>query len=136
VFTAPAFLAQVPLVEAVLGKALGSAVNQLRADFGLPPVGDWSAWWRQASHPIALWPEWYAPPEPEWPADLVQAGFLMTDPPIPGALPAEAEAFLDEGEPPVLVTGGPGVFVETNYYAACLEACCCLGKRVILVARH
>ncbi len=111
------------------------ALNRCRAALGLPPVGDLLEWWVKDNLLIAPWPDWFAQLNPEWPLKIIQTGFLPGgDPGEP--LSPEVEALLAEGPAPVLLTGGTGVFVDENYYTACLAACQRLGRRVILVARR
>lgn len=48
----------------------------------------------------------YVEPAPDWPASMRMTGFSMWEGPDAGALPDDVRAFLDAGDPPVLVTLG------------------------------
>ncbi len=110
-------------------------INRYREAMGLRPITDVTAWWSKDNLHLLPWPAWFAPVNEAWGLQSIQTGFLTGgDPNEP--LPLEVEALLSEGPPPVLLTGGTGVFVGENYYTASIEACRRLGRRVILVARR
>jgi rhamnosyltransferase subunit B len=94
------------------------SVNRLRAKHGLAPVRDAIF---QAHSPrlnLQLYSENFAPRPPDWSAEKKIAGFCFYDPPDGPKLAPEIEAFLAQGEPPVLFTLGsvavqnPGHFYE------------------------
>ena len=94
------------------------AVNRLRAKHGLAPVRDAIF---QAHSPrlnLQLYSGHVAPRPPDWSAEKKIAGFCFYDPPDAPKLAPEIEAFLAQGEPPVLFTLGsvavqnPGHFYE------------------------
>ncbi len=115
------------------GAALKPFINRFRVELGLPSTDNHKPPLDVCS--IALWPAWFAPYKPDEAAEIVFAGFLTGgDPNEP--LPPEVEALLTASPPPILLTGGTGVFVGGNYYTASIEACRRLGRRVILVARR
>jgi rhamnosyltransferase subunit B len=44
-----------------------------------------------------MFPEWYAPPQPDWPPQTVLTGFPLFDERGLGPIPAEVSDFLAEG---------------------------------------
>jgi len=84
---------------------------------------------------LALFSRWLAQPQPDWPPQTLQPGFMYFDghdgetAPLP-----ELAAFLAEGDEPIVFTQGstavhnPGVFYEVS-----IEAARRLGRRAVLV---
>ena len=106
----------------------GDALNTHRASIGLPPVDNVRAYmltshpWLAADPVLAPWPE---------PADLdvVQTGAWI----LPDArpLPAELEAFLDAGTPPVYVGFG-SMRAPQDFARVAIEAVRAQGRRVLV----
>src|SRR5690606_6314951 len=64
----------------VIGPALMPALNALRRDLGLRPSPHiFPDYWYQADQNLCLFPDWFAPPQPDWPGSLVLAGFPLWD---------------------------------------------------------
>ena len=130
----PSQPANLPLLEVLLRKLAGEELNRIRQTLDLEPIEDWGRWLKSPELSLTLWPDWLEPPGPAWPARVVQVGFLIGDS-TAGDIPAEAEAMLAADLPPVLVTGGTGVFVKSEYYLAALEGVQRAGRRGLLVSR-
>lgn len=130
----PSQPANLPLLEVLLRKLAGEELNRIRGDLGLPPIQDWGRWLKSPDLSLTVWPEWLEPAGPQWPTPVAQVGFLIGDT-REGDIPAEAEAMLAADPPPVLVTGGTGLFVKSDYYLAALEGVQRAGRRGLLVSR-
>jgi rhamnosyltransferase subunit B len=109
-------------------------VNRLRRKNGLAPIHDAVFGAHSPRLNLQLYSPRFAAPAPDWSDEKRQAGFCFFDP--PGAVLApEIEAFLAEGEPPVLFTLGstasrhPGAF-----YEEAAGVCRRLGVRGLLLA--
>ena len=76
---------------------------------------------------VAMFSAVMATPQHDWPPNTEQTGFTFYDA-ATGTLPAELEAFLDAGEPPVVFTLGsaavldPGAFFHERIEAAAASA--------------
>ncbi len=77
-------------------------------------------------------------PQPDWPEHVVVTGAVLYNGPGPAELPAELEAFLRDGDPPLVFTlgtsavGSAGPFYDVS--AAVVDR---LGRRAVLLAgRH
>ena len=91
------FLFQVINREADL--VFGPAINDLRAQQGLPTVqGITSHWWHSPRRVIGLFPEWFAAPQPDWPLHTTLTGFPLFDADTGVGLSPELETFLDGGD--------------------------------------
>ena len=68
-------------------------LNRLRAERGLAPVRrPFNGWLFSPTLTIATFPEWFAPPQPDWPAQLRLTSFPLFDATEP--IPPELEVFL------------------------------------------
>ena len=94
----------------VMDPQICPAVNRLRTELGLPPIRRILSWWNSPDAILALYPDWYAPRQPDWPPQLGQADFPIWDAPTAGGQPqsldAECQDFLNAGPAPVVFTAG------------------------------
>lgn len=138
VFMAPALLSDVLMTELMVGERLVVDVNRLRARLGFAPIRSWKAWINAARYNIGLWPDWFAAPEPGWPVTAELVGFPLAaqeDPDLSN-LPHEIQEMVRHGERPVLISGGTGKIVRSEFYSVCIEACRLLGCPTIVAAQY
>jgi UDP:flavonoid glycosyltransferase YjiC (YdhE family) len=110
--------------------------NAFRAELGLPPARKFLDRWAHSPQcVIGLFPEWFAPPQPDWPPNVTLTGFPLFDERGLAELPAEVETFLADGEPPVVFTPGSAMKHAAGFFAAAVEACERLGRRALLLTR-
>ena len=107
-------------------------VRHLRRELGLRP--DCDPVFRDKFSPdlvLALFSHYLARPQPDWPPQTLQPGFVYFDRQRADAEPcAELEAFLRAGDPPVVFTlGSTAVHKPGNFYEASVEATKQLGCR-------
>jgi rhamnosyltransferase subunit B len=84
---------------------------------------------------LALFSRCLARPQPDWPAQTVQPGFIFHDQESgePGAS-SELNAFIAAGEAPIVFTlGSTAVHNPGNFYEASAEAAKRLGRRAVLL---
>jgi UDP:flavonoid glycosyltransferase YjiC (YdhE family) len=111
-------------------------VRELRRELGLREEAD--PLFRDKFSPdliLALFSRGFAVPQPDWPAQTVEPGFVFYDRASPGAgVSEEVRAFFATGEQPIIFTLGstavhhPGDFAEISVEAAKL-----LGRRAVLL---
>lgn len=112
-------------------------VNEFRAELGLPPAERFlSHWWNSPQRVIAVFPDWYAAPQPDWPSQTVLTGFPLFDGNLGGPLPDGLEEFLAAGEPPIVFSQGSLIRYAQRYFAASIEACRRLKRRGILLTSY
>jgi rhamnosyltransferase subunit B len=112
-------------------------VNAARAAHGLAPVADLIDFIVQVPDlSVALFPEWFAPTQPDWPQPLVRTGFPLYDPSPQAELSPEVARFLEAGTKPVVFTPGTGNRQAAHYFLCALDACARLGRRAILLTPH
>lgn len=81
---------------------------------------------------IAFFPDWFG----SVPAPVRQAGFPLLEDALVPALPADLEAFLAIGPPPVLLTPGSFMRQARGFFEAGLKACAALDQRAVLLTPY
>ena len=100
-----------------------------------PPRSLWREWWDSPDGVLALFPEWFAKPQPDWPTNLLQWTFPLEDLATEQALTPELQAFLAGGEPPVVFTPGSANVQAYRFFAVAAEAAHRIGCRAVFVTR-
>ncbi len=112
-------------------------LNDFRRRLGLESITRPLAGWWYARHlNLGLFPEWFAPPQPDWPANTTLTGFPLWDPDNDAALAEPVAQFLERGSPPIVWTPGSAVQHAREFFEAAIEACERLDRRGILLTRH
>ena len=123
-------------VDRVVDRHLGEGVNEYRAELGLQPVKRvMNEWWHSPDGVLALFPEWFAPRQPDWPRNLVQTGFPLYDEAEVSPMDPELERFLAEGSPPVVFAPGSAMRHAHDFFAESAESCRISGRRGLFVTR-
>ena len=108
-------------------------VRDLRRQEGLRP--DCEPLFRDKFSPdlaLVLFSRLLAEPQPDWPAQTRQTGFVFFD--EHSGLDAKLEAFLKGGDPPIVFTqGSTAVHAAGDFYAVSSEAAKRLGRRALLL---
>ena len=113
----------------------GRSVNKFRAKFGLKPKQQifWS-WWNSPELVLGMFPDWFATPHKDWPANTQLFGFPLYD--SFEVLPQSLVDYLDEGEPPIIVTFGSGMAQANDIFAAAAKACQRIGRRALFITKY
>jgi rhamnosyltransferase subunit B len=108
-------------------------LNGLRRELGLPAlaVSVFGQWMHATLGGLTLFPEWFAPVAPDWPVQVRQGDFPLFD--DAAQLDAGLQAFLDAGEPPVVVMPGTGQMHGAALFRAAAQALPALGLRGVLL---
>lgn len=118
----------------VLDPAALPTLNAIRARLGLAPVRRLRHWWHSPERVLLAVPDWYAPPQPDWPAQLVQVGFPLADLFGDAAdFAPDLAAFLRAGPAPLAFTYGSAMSGAQGFFAAAVEICRRSGRRGILL---
>jgi len=120
----------------MIDRQLASPLNSFRARLGLSPV---SRIFRDYVHSpqlvVGLFPEWFAPPQPDWPGNTHLAGFVMHDDGERRSISADVEEFLADGPPPLIFTPGSAAATLQDFFRESVEACRISGHRAMLVTQ-
>jgi rhamnosyltransferase subunit B len=117
-------------------RLLAPTLNAFRDELGLGPVrsviGDWAP---SPERVIGMFPDWFAPPPPDWPSQTRLAGFPLFDEGVHEDLPDDAMAFLESGDRPVVFMPGSAMRHADRFFAESAAACARLGTRGLLLTR-
>jgi UDP:flavonoid glycosyltransferase YjiC (YdhE family) len=115
----------------------GRPINKFRRELGLRPVRRIiTHWCHSPNRVIGLFPDWFGPPQKDWPPQVKLTGFPLYDEKDVTPLPPELETFLQSGTPPIAFTPGSAMFFGQKFFAAAAEACQRMGRRGVLLTRH
>lgn len=120
----------------LIDRLLLPGTNAFREELGLPPVRRvFHDWWNSPQRVLALFPNWYAPPQPDWPPQTRLTGFPLYDESDVAEVPAALAEFLAEGKPPIVFTPGSAMRHGRDFFEASVDACRRLGHRGLLLTR-
>lgn len=124
------------LLDAAGDWLMGRELNGLRAGLGLEPVRRLFQWWLSPELVLGMFPDWYGPPQTDWPAAMRLVGFPNGDGRSTVNLPADLSEFCRAGSPPVAFTFGTGMMHAAGLFREAIKACELLNARAILLTRY
>lgn len=122
-------------------RLLAPELNAWRAQLGLPPVSRvFKSWVHSPQCVLALFPAWFAEPQPDWPSQLRVTGFVLSDdtcsPPANDADTDRLKRFLNEGAPPVVFAPGSANRHAAAFFQTAIDATGAIGRRALLVSPY
>ena len=112
-------------------------LNPVRKSLDLPPVRRIFKWWNSPELILGLFPDWYGPPQSDWPAQMKLCGFPLYDGSSQASLDPELADFCgDANEAPIAFTFGTGMMHAARVFETGLEACKNIGRRALVLTRH
>jgi rhamnosyltransferase subunit B len=112
-------------------------VNAARQAHGMAPVaGLLEHIVSVADLSVLLFPGWFAPDQPDWPAPIYRAGFPLYDADPGAVLSPGLSAFLAAGERPLVFTPGTGNRQAGHFFRCALDAALRLRRRAIFLTAH
>lgn len=113
-------------------------LNRLRAELCMAPVQRvLSHWMHSPDLVIGAWPDWFAPPQPDWPAQARTGGFPLfheSGHDMAGGPDLSLETFLAAGPAPIGITPGSAMAHGAAFLAKAVDACTSLGQRALLIS--
>lgn len=120
----------------VLDPAIAPAVNALRRRVGLAPQTRLlHGWIHSPTRVLALFPEWFAPRQPDWPTQAEFVDFVLCDE-EPKPEDAALERFLASGSAPVVFTPGSAMPRGRRFFEIARDACRLIGRRAVFITRY
>ena len=112
-------------------------LNRWRQELSLEPVSRvFKAWLHSPHSVIGLFPEWFAPVQPDWPLQLRLTGFPLYDESDARRLSPDLQGFLDRGSPPIVFTPGSANRAAGQFFAAAVDATRRLGRRALFLTPY
>lgn len=116
---------------------VGGELNGLRHELGLPPVKRvFGQFMHQGEMLLGLFPDWYGPPQPDWPPNTRLVGFPLWDAHDSTELSSDVQNFLEAGDAPIAFSPGSANREAHQFFEAAVEACAQLGRRGILLTKY
>lgn len=123
--------------KAVIDPEMCPPLNRFRAELGLSPVRrPMEDWWYSPQLNIGLFPDWFAPIQPDWPENFLTTNFPQYDQGDIADLTREAQQFLAAGEPPIVFTPGSAMRHGEQFFQTAIRACEKLNRRGMLLTRY
>jgi len=121
-----------------LGPLLEPELNAFRAELGLSPVRrPLKSWYLSPQLVLGLFPDWFAPHQPDWPEATSLVGFPLWDQQATKVPLSEgAQQFFDEGEAPLVFAPGSAMTQGEAFFQSAIEACRQLGRRGMLMTKY
>ena len=111
-------------------------LNACRQQLGLPPVTRvFRHWLHSPQRVIGLFPDWFAPPQPDWPPALRLTGFPQYDESDQQQLSPSLLEFLDRGPAPIVFTPGSANQNAAAFFRGAVDAAARLNRRALLLTR-
>ncbi|MBL8825655.1 MAG: glycosyltransferase, partial [Planctomycetaceae bacterium] len=122
--------------QLVIDRMVCPWLNVFRAELGLPPVsGVYRDWWHSPLKVLAMFPQWFAAKQPDWPEQTELTGFpLYSEDDVHEPAPELVE-FVESGSRPLVFTPGSANVFGHEFFQAAVEACQKLGRRGVLLTR-
>jgi UDP:flavonoid glycosyltransferase YjiC (YdhE family) len=123
-------------LDAVGDVLVGGELNSLRTSLGLKPMRRIFQNWLSPQLVLGMFPDWYGPPQPDWPPQIQLAGFPLADGGRSNGLADEVLNFCRSGPPPVAFTFGTGMRHSAALFHAAGQASEICGARAIFLTKH
>jgi UDP:flavonoid glycosyltransferase YjiC (YdhE family) len=116
---------------------VGKELNGLRREIGLPPVRRvFGQFLHQTDMVLGMFPDWFGPPQPDWPPNTHLVGFPLWDAHDSAELSPAVREFLAAGDAPIAFSPGSANREAHQFFRAAVEACEQLGRRGILLTKY
>jgi rhamnosyltransferase subunit B len=121
-------------IDWYIDRIIAPEINAFRHGVGLPPVKRlFNGWLESPECVLGFFPDWFAPPQPDWPSQTHLVGFPLYDAFGVEPLPEGLETFLRAGEPPITFTAGSAMKQGRWFFEESVKACQQLGHRALLI---
>jgi rhamnosyltransferase subunit B len=118
----------------IIDPVMKPRLNRFRRKIGLPPVSRiFHDWLHSPDLVLALFPDWFAPPQPDWPPHTYTTGFPLFDNVHHNSLPSEVQHFLEQGSPPLVFTPGSAMKHGRRFFIEAVKTCQLSGQRGIFL---
>ena len=121
----------------VTDRVMGPALNKIRTALGLPPAKHiLGRWLHSPQQVLGLFPDWFAPPQVDWPPNVALTGFPLFDESEFRDVDTELKSFLASGPAPIVFTPGSTIVDSLSFFSAAAEVLSTLGQRGIFLAKE
>jgi rhamnosyltransferase subunit B len=115
----------------------GTLLDDIRSSIDLPPLRQgWLRWLLTYDRAIGLYPSWFSDASRVRQSNVVPTTYLFESQDDARQLPAELDAFLAQGPPPVVATFGTYASFSNDLYRRVIDACTALRERLVIATRY
>jgi rhamnosyltransferase subunit B len=124
-FGAPRFMHALyfRIVNLAADLLFGPALNKQRRKVGLKPMRNLLHNWFAKDLVIGMFPDWFGPPQGDWPPQVQLTGFPLYDATVNRSLPAGLLEFLSNPKATVVFTFGSGMMHGSQLFEAATRVC-------------
>lgn len=121
----------------MIDPVMNRAIQPMRDELGLPPVQrPMAGWVHSPLLTLGLFPEWFGPPQPDWPSQVRVCGFPRWEPPTEAGLPEAVTRLLADGQRPIVFTPGSANQNAQQFFTAAVDACTRLRRPGLLLSGY
>ncbi len=125
------------LIDLLSDMGLARPINRIRKTMELPAAKNIIRnWIHSPDKVIGLFPDWFAQHQPDWPAASELTGFVFFDEAENKPISKELEAFLVNGDQPVIFTAGTAVSDAASFFKTSVQVCKRLNIRGVFLTRY
>jgi len=125
------------LERAYLDRIVAPGLDAIRGQLGLAPVRHvLSEWVHSPQSVLCAWPDWFAPPQSDWPPQARTTGFPRWPAAAGSVLDDGLQHFLDAGPPPIGFTPGSAMAHGRDFFDRALSASRRMGRRALLITPY
>jgi UDP:flavonoid glycosyltransferase YjiC (YdhE family) len=124
------------LLDVVGDRLVSRHLNPIRVSLGLRPIRRLFTNWLSRDLVLGMFPDWYGPPQEDWPAQIRLVGFPLFDGNKEGELAPELVEFCKADSPPLVFTFGTGMMHAARLFDSAIDACKLLGRHAVFLTRY
>ncbi len=121
-----------------IDRLLEPELNAFRSELGLLNIHrPLQSWYLSPQLVLGLFPDWFAPQQPDWPEATSLVGFPLWDQQAAKVpLSNSAKQFFDEGEAPLVFAPGSAMTQGKAFFESAIEACRRMRRRGMLMTKY
>jgi rhamnosyltransferase subunit B len=126
------------VADVLVGGLVDRRLNSVRTRYGLTPVHrilqDWAVYSPDVT--LGLFPDWFGPPQPDWPHPVRLTGFPLFDGSDEDHVEDSLSGWVEAGDAPFVFTSGSANRHSGEYFRAAVSVADRLGIRSVLVTSN
>jgi UDP:flavonoid glycosyltransferase YjiC (YdhE family) len=122
-------------IDFAADQLFGRTLNRIRRSLGLKPMRRLLRNWFSRDLVLGMFPDWYGPPQSDWPKQIRLTGFPLFDATLNRALPAGLQEFLANAKPTIAFTFGSGMMHGPQLFHLANQVCARLDAQGLFINR-
>jgi rhamnosyltransferase subunit B len=122
-------------IDLAADQLFGRPLNRIRRSLGLKPMRRILRNWFSRDLVLGMFPDWYGPPQPDWPKQITLTGFPLFDARVNRSIPSDLLEFLAKPKPTIAFTFGSGMMHGPQLFHLANQVCARLGAQGLFINR-